>query len=308
MKKFDNYLTTEKGEARAFVDLNKLTTLWLNTGTLCNLTCGNCYIESSPKNDALVYITYQEVRTFLDEIRDEDMGTTEIGITGGEPFMNPDIIPIIEECLSREFKLVVLTNAMRPMMRHKDHLLRLNEQYHENLVLRVSVDHFNPNMHDEERGMGTWDIALEGLNWLSDNFFNINIAGRTRWGEELQELRQGYSKLFKAQNINVDANDPMQLILFPEMDEAESMPEITTKCWDILDVKPEDIMCSNSRMIVKRKGAAKPAVIACTLLPYAEEFEFDSTLKGSSKRVYLNHQFCSKFCVLGGGSCSANAD
>jgi sulfatase maturation enzyme AslB (radical SAM superfamily) len=308
MKKFDNYLTTAKGEKRAFVDLNKLTTLWLNTGTLCNITCGNCYIESSPKNDALVYMTYQEVKTFLDEVHDEKMGTTEIGITGGEPFMNPDIMLIIEECLSRQFKLVVLTNAMRPMMRHKDQLLEINKKYHENLILRVSVDHFNPKMHDEERGIGTWDIALNGLSWLSNNNFSINIAGRTRWGEELQELRQGYSELFKAQNINVDADDPMQLILFPEMDEAAAVPEITTECWDILDVKPEEIMCSNSRMVVKRKGATKPAVIACTLLPYSEEFEFASTLKESSKRTYLNHQFCSKFCVLGGGSCTTNAD
>ncbi len=304
LEKFDNYLTTAKGENRAFVD----DTLWLNTGTLCNITCGNCYIESSPKNDALVYMTYQEVKTFIDEIRDEEMATTEIGITGGEPFMNPDIMPIIEECLSRGFKLVILTNAMRPMMRHKDDLLKINEQYKENLIIRVSVDHFNPKMHEEERGLDTWDIALNGLKWLSDNGFNINIAGRTRWGEEEQELRAGYTELFKEYNIQVDANDQMQLILFPEMDEAAEVPEITTDCWNILGVKPDGIMCSNSRMVVKRKGAIKPAVIACTLLPYAEEFEFASTLKESTKRVYLNHQYCSKFCVLGGGSCSAKAD
>ncbi len=136
-----------------------------------------------------------------------------------------------------------------------------------------------------------------------------NIAGRTRWGEETTRIATGLCCSFlETHNINVDANDPMQLVLFPEMDEAASVPEITTECWDILGVKPEEIMCSNSRMVVKRKGAAKPAVIACTLLPYSEEFEFDSTLKESSKRVYLNHQYCSKFCVLGGGSCSAKAD
>lgn len=305
MKKFSHSLTTAKGESRAFVDLKKLTTLWINTGTLCNITCENCYIESSPKNDALVYMTFQEVKTFLDEIRDEEMETTEIGITGGEPFMNPDILPIIEECLSRDFKVVVLTNAMRPMMRLKEQLLNIKKRYPESLILRVSVDHFNPKMHDEERGIGTWDITLKGLLWLSDNDFTINIAGRTRWGESLEELRLGYSQLFKEHNIKVDAADPLQLVLFPEMDDAASVPEITTACWDILGVKPDDIMCSNSRMVVKRKGTARPAVIACTLLPYSKEFEFASTLKESSKRVYLNHEYCSKFCVLGGGSCSA---
>ena len=308
MNKFENYLTTAQGENRAYVDMPSLDTLWLNTGTLCNITCGNCYIESSPKNDALVYMTFDEVKTFLDEIRDENMATNEIGITGGEPFMNPDIIPIMNECLSRGFKLVVLTNAMRPMARHKIDLLELNEKYHDTLTIRVSVDHFNPEMHEEERGEGTWAIAIEGLIWLSDNNFDINIAGRTRWGEQEQELREGYKKLFAHNNIKIDADDLVQLVLFPEMDEVNEVPEITTACWDILSKKPEEIMCSNSRMVVKRKGADKPAVLACTLLPYEDEFEFASTLKESSKRVYLNHQSCAEFCVLGGGSCSVKAD
>jgi len=308
MKKFDDYLVTAKGETRAFVDMDQLTTLWLNTGTLCNIECASCYIESSPKNDALVYMTYQEVCVYLDEIRDENMGTTEIGITGGEPFMNPDIMLIMQECLNRGFKLVVLTNAMRPMMRFKDQLLELNEKYNDALTMRVSVDHFNPKLHEEERGLGTWDITLRGLIWLSLNSFVMNIAGRTRWGGKDQELREGYAEFFKTHNINIDANDPMQLVLFPEMDEKAEVPEITTECWGILNVKPQEIMCSSSRMVVKRKGASKPAVIACTLLPYEDEFEFASTLKESSKRVHLNHQYCSKFCVLGGGSCIAKDD
>ncbi len=305
MNKFEDYLVTAKGEKRAFVDMHQLSTLWLNTGTLCNITCGNCYIESSPKNDALVYMTHQEVCVFLNEVRDEKMGTTEIGITGGEPFMNPDIMPIMEECLSRGFTLVMLTNAMRPMMRHKDDLLALNEKYRDSLTMRVSVDHFNPKLHEEERGEGTFDITLKGLVWLSENDFDMNIAGRTRWGETEPELREGYAQFFKTHNIKVDADDPMKLVLFPEMDEKAEVPEITTDCWGILDVNPEAMMCANSRMVVKRKGATKPAVIACTLLPYEDEFEFASTLKESSDRVYLNHQHCSKFCVLGGGSCVA---
>lgn len=303
MNKFEDYLITAKGENRAYVDMTQLDTLWLNTGTLCNITCENCYIESSPKNDALVYLSHKEVCAYLDEIRDENMATSEIGITGGEPFMNPDIIPIMEECLSRGFKMVMLTNAMRPMMRRKDELLALNEKYREQLIVRVSVDHFNSELHEEERGEGTFDITLKGLVWLSENNFVMNVAGRTRWGEKEEELREGYTQFFNKHNIKVDAEDPMALILFPEMDEAAEVPEITTDCWGILNVSPKEIMCANSRMVVKRKGQIKPAVIACTLLPYEDEFEFASTLKQSSKRVYLNHQHCSKFCVLGGGSC-----
>lgn len=304
LPKFTNYLKTSKGEDRAFVDLKKLETLWINSGTLCNIQCENCYIESSPRNDRLSYISCAEVVSYLEEIKEDNLGTTEIGITGGEPFMNREIIQIITACLERGFQLIVLTNAMRPMMRFKEQLLEINKKYKSQLTMRISVDHFNPEIHEKERGKGSWEPMLMGLKWLSSNGFNMDIAGRTRWGEKEEVLRKGYGELFKKEDINIDAASSKSLVLFPEMEDDLEVPEITTACWDILGKKPEDIMCANSRMIVKRKGQEKPSVIACTLLPYEEEFEFASTLKESSKRVFLNHQHCSKFCVLGGGSCS----
>ncbi|MFP6835051.1 MAG: radical SAM protein, partial [Pseudomonadales bacterium] len=94
-----------------------LHTLWVNTGTLCNLTCERCYIESSPSNDRLAYFSHSELRTYLDEITSENLATREIGFTGGEPFMNPDIIPMLGDCLVAGFQVLVLTNAMRPMMK-----------------------------------------------------------------------------------------------------------------------------------------------------------------------------------------------
>ena len=93
--KFKNKDLTINGERRARVSLLELRTLWVNTGTLCNLTCKNCYIESSPLNDRLVYISKDEVKLFLDEILEQKFSTKEIGFTGGEPFMNPDFIHVL---------------------------------------------------------------------------------------------------------------------------------------------------------------------------------------------------------------------
>lgn len=303
-EKFIHPLRTATGEERAFVSLKALKTLWFNTGTLCNLACINCYIESTPKNDRLVYLTHKEVAAYLDEIAAEDMPTQEIGLTGGEPFMNPDIIPIMEESLKRGFNLLVLTNAMRPMMKCEKELLRLKEEYGEKLTLRISVDHFLPEFHEEERGKRTWQPMLQGLIWLSENGFAIDIAGRTRWGESEDILRQGFATLFKEHSIRINAFDPRQLMLFPEMDESATVPEITTSCWDILSVSPNDMMCASSRMVVKRKGEDSPVVQACTLLAYDEEFTMGRTLKEASGAVRLNHPHCAKFCVLGGGKCS----
>ena len=94
--KFRDPVVTAKGETRATVALRALETLWFNTGTLCNLTCRNCYIESSPRNDRLAYLTLAEVETYLDEIARDRLPTQLIGFTGGEPFMNPDIIAMLD--------------------------------------------------------------------------------------------------------------------------------------------------------------------------------------------------------------------
>ncbi len=305
-QKFSDPLVTAKGEQRAWVDLTALKTLWFNTGTLCNLACVNCYIESTPKNDALVYLTHAEVVSYLDEIKREGYPTEEIGITGGEPFMNPDIIPIMGECLDRGFQLLVLTNAMRPMMKCEKELLELKYKYGAALTIRVSVDHFKQELHEEERGPRSWEPMMHGLKWLSDNGFTIDIAGRTRWGEDEDELREGFDAFFKQHGIKIDAHDKKQLMLFPEMDENAPVPEITTACWDILNVYPDDMMCASSRMVVKRKGDDKPSVMACTLLAYDQQFNMGQTLKEASKSVHLNHPHCAKFCVLGGGACSVS--
>ena len=91
-QKFLNPDVTANGDQRASVPLMKATTLWFNTGTLCNIECVNCYIESSPKNDSLVYITPDEVSDYLDQIDQREWATNEIAFTGGEPFLNPDMI------------------------------------------------------------------------------------------------------------------------------------------------------------------------------------------------------------------------
>jgi uncharacterized Fe-S cluster-containing radical SAM superfamily protein len=303
-RKFKDRFVTAKGERRAAVALRRLETLWFNTGTLCNLTCRNCYIESSPKNDRLVYLTAAEVRGYLDEIAEEDIPTREIGFTGGEPMMNRELPQMIEDCLDRGFSVLVLTNAMKPMMKLQDALLAINARHRDRFVVRVSVDHYTRDLHELERGPRSWAPMLEGLSWLARNGFNVHVAGRTFSGQSDHDIRRGFARLFAEHGIPIDAFDPMRLVLFPEMDERVDVPEITEACWGILGKSPDAMMCASSRMVVKRKGAARPAVLACTLLPYDPQFELGHTLAEASGAVPLNHPHCAKFCVLGGGSCT----
>jgi organic radical activating enzyme len=303
-RKFRDPHVTADGQQRAVVALTHLTTLWFNTGSLCNIACVNCYMESSPKNDALAYMTFAEVQAYLDEIERENMRVEEIAFTGGEPFMNPDIIQMLEEVLARGYKALVLSNAMKPMLNKRDELLVIKERHADALSIRVSVDHFTRERHEDIRGKNTWPPMVDGLRWLAENKVKLAVAGRTCWDESEEQGRTGYGKLFETENIPVDPNAPRSLVLFPEMDADVDVPEITTHCWDILGVAPETMMCASSRMVVKRKGADKPVVMPCTLLPYDTDFELGHDLAQSDKMVKLNHPHCAKFCVLGGASCS----
>lgn len=305
-QKFVDAEVTADGSERAKVALTRPETLWFNTGTLCNIECENCYIASSPSNDDLVYLSISEVETYLGQLAERNWPVSEIGFTGGEPFMNPDAIQMIEASLGRGYNVLVLTNAMRPMMRPKirSGLVRLQQKYGEKLTLRVSLDHYLPEVHDQERGKGSFDSARKGLIWLRDNGLNTAIAGRVAFAETENDAREGFRALFAEMDLNVDAFDPAQTVLFPEMNETVDVPEITTTCWTILNKSPDDIMCASSRMVVKRKGADGPAVLACTLIAYDPKFEMGTTLADAEKPVSLNHPHCSKFCVLGGASCS----
>ena len=306
-EKFKDPFITAKGEQRAEVKLTNPETLWFNTGTLCNIECVNCYIESSPTNDRLVYITADEVSDYLDQLDSRDWGVREIAFTGGEPFMNPEMIEITRRSLDRGYDVLILTNAMRPMMREsvKAGLVELNGSYPGKLTLRISVDHWSEEFHDLERGKGSFEKTLDGMRWLRDAGIQMAVAGRTMWGETDAASREGYKSLFVKERFEIDAASPAETVLFPEMDETVDVPEITTACWGILDKSPDAVMCSSSRMVVKRRGANSPSVLACTLLPYDEEFELGTTLEEAERPVRLNHPHCAKFCVLGGASCSA---
>ncbi len=306
-RRFEHPDITADGSRRGRVAWTGLKTLWLNTGTLCNIQCTNCYIESSPTNDRLVYLTLADVLPYLDEIDAGGGGPVEIGVTGGEPFLAPEILAIMEAALSREHRLLVLTNAMRPMMRPRIQrgLADLHARFGGRLTLRVSLDSHEAAAHDAERGAGAFQAALKGLAWLAEQKIRTAIAGRQALTENEREARSAYGALAARIGLTLDADDPMELVLFPEMIPGDRPPEITEACWGVLGKDPADIMCASQRMVIRRKGADRAALTACTLIVDDPAFELGETLaEATADPVKLNHPWCSSFCVLGGGSCS----
>jgi predicted phosphodiesterase/pyruvate-formate lyase-activating enzyme len=295
----DRYFTGISLESRAIVEappefsLGQLTTLWVNTGSQCNLSCTKCFMESTPTNDSLSYFPLLDLREIL---AFRPSGLMEIGFTGGEPFMNPDIIPMIVEALAAGCQVLVLTNAMRPLQRHEGAMRALIERHPRRVHVRVSLDHYEPVQHEALRGKASFASSIAGLKFLSEAGAIVSVASRTPWGETEAMIRAGFARLFAAKRIALDAQNPAELILFPEMDEAGPWLPVTMGALAAVPLdKP--IMCKASRMVVRRKGAGKAEFTPCTLLP-------NVSLTDPYGPVTLNHPHCAQFCVYGGASCA----
>ena len=172
------------------------------------------------------------------------------------------------------------------------------------LTIRISVDHFKRMKHESIRGSNTWKKVIKNLIWLSNNSLNFNIAAKIKPGDTENSMREGFNKLFKKIKLSIDSFNKNELVLFPIMNYEEASTEITEDCWKVLNKSPESVMCSNSRMIIKRKNETNTKVLPCTLITKDKEFELGDNLVSSRKKVFLNHPFCSQFCVLGNSSCS----
>jgi predicted phosphodiesterase len=283
----------DTAEPAPLLPLDRLATLWVNTGTLCNLACTNCFMESTPLNDSLSYMTLAAFRALL---RDAPASLTEIGFTGGEPFMNPDIIPMLETALAAGKSALVLTNAMRPMRHHHTALATLIAAHRHRLAIRVSLDHHDAARHDALRGANTFAQSLAGLKTLAAAGARLSVAARTPWGETEAAMRAGFASLFAAESIPLNAENPADLILFPEMDTDSPAEHVTQAA--LAAIPPEKpLMCATSRMAVLRKGETTPDITPCTLLPNHTLPEIDSPVR-------LNHPHCAQFCVYGAASCA----
>ena len=131
--------------------------LWVYTNFHCNLACDYCAVASSPRAQPRTMPSGQ-FRALVDEAVSE--GFTEIYLTGGEPFLHPDIIGLLDYA-SQRLPTVVLTNAMLLRRRRLDGLAGLTGRG--TLTIQTSLDGARPQTHDTHRGPGSWARAVEGI-------------------------------------------------------------------------------------------------------------------------------------------------
>jgi pyruvate-formate lyase-activating enzyme/TusA-related sulfurtransferase len=155
--------------------------LWLYTNFDCNLSCDYCCVRSSP-NAPRRALGLERVRQIASEAA--QLGVREIFVTGGEPFMLPDVGEIIAACAAVT-PVTVLTNGMLFGGRHLDTLRALPR---ERTTFQISLDSPTPERHDGHRGKGTWDRAWKGIEVARVEGFRVRLAGTVSSDAEAEEF------------------------------------------------------------------------------------------------------------------------
>jgi len=301
------WLFTPEGQPRGYIESQSLRELWFHTGTNCNLACPFCLEGSKPGDKRIEFLTLEDVRPFVAEAL--ELEVEQFSFTGGEPFVNPHFISILDHALDHR-PCFVLTNATEPLRNRMRQILELKQKPHP-LLFRISLDHPDPAKHDESRGKGNFRMAMQTLGLLHSKGFAVSIARLMEDGEDSEAVDRGYAPLLRAAGLPED----LPIVKFPDFLPPGSIaevsgitvPHITETCMTSYTTAAQraDYMCSYSHMIVKQNGRC--GVYACTLVDDDEQFNLADTLRESlDVRIRLKHHRCYS-CFALGSSCSAKA-
>ncbi|GAB3232111.1 radical SAM protein [Glycomyces halotolerans] len=150
--------------------------LWIYTNFDCNLACDYCCAKSSPQTPRRA-IGADQIERLVQQ--GTDHGVTEVFLTGGEPFLLPDLDDIVAACIARA-PTTLLTNGMLFRGRR---LETLRAMPRDGLALQISLDSATPELHDRHRGKGTWQRALDGVRTALAEGFRVRVAATVAAGE-----------------------------------------------------------------------------------------------------------------------------
>jgi len=269
------------------VALAHLDELWFQVGgTLCNLECRHCFISCSPSNHSFGFLDIETVKRSLDE--SVELGVKEYYFTGGEPFLNPDMVSILE--LALEYgPATVLTNGTVFKKKWLQRLRRAETASPYSLEFRVSIDGFTAEDNNPIRGPGTFERAMKGVQQLVEHLFlPIITVTRTREDQNETALFHGFIRMLRCHGY-----DRPRVKILPTLRigaEVErcrpyhANERVTPEMMEGFDQSL--LICHHSRVVTDR------GVFVCPILIEAPDARLGATLRESLGPYSLRHNAC----------------
>jgi AdoMet-dependent heme synthase len=269
------------------VPLAHLDVLWFQVGgTLCNLECRHCFISCSPHNHNFGFLELETVQRYLDE--SVALGVKEYYFTGGEPFLNRDMVAILEQTL-RYGPATVLTNGtvLKEPWLERLRVAEAGSQY--SLEFRVSIDGFTPAQNDPIRGAGTFVRALHGVKLLvAHGFLPIVTVTSVNDDQGSAALFHGFEAMLRAEGYarpRIKILPTLRIGAEAQRQRAYREDEqVTPAMMEGFDVS--QLLCNHSRLVTNR------GVAVCPILLEAPDAHLGKSLHEALVPYPLRHRAC----------------
>lgn len=268
------------------VELKNLRNLWFHlTGLSCNLKCKHCYLGCFPNNKTRNFLTMDKIKTALEESKKYKV--EEIYLTGGEPLLHPDINNIIRLTLKRT-NVTILTNAILINDKKARFLRHIEQDFENELIFRVSLDHYTEEKNDEIRGKGSFKKILSGIDNLVHYGFNPIISAVNIWNEDEISLKEGFHGLFKTRGIEIDE---IHLKIISPVKTGEYSKSIDNYSENEY-VSDKNIKNINRLDCVNTRVVTDNGIYACPALVNDPRGKVGSTIAASSDKIFLEPNIC----------------
>jgi AdoMet-dependent heme synthase len=279
------------------VPLLALDTVWFQVGgSLCNLACRHCFVSSSPTNRTHEIMPRDEVQRYLAEA--ETLGVKDFYFTGGEPFLNRELLGILEDAL-RIGPSTVLTNATLVDAERARRLAELHVGSRYSLEIRVSLDGLTAETNDPIRGEGSFDVTVRGLGELARAGFDPILTVAQTWGDqEDRERRVAFHDLLRSRGIARPRVKVLPLFRIGREAERTRAYGRTERLTDehLRGFDWGTLQCSSSRMVTSL------GVYVCPILIDSPDARMGRTLHETLRPFPLAHGACVT-CWATGATC-----
>ncbi len=147
----------------------QLENLFLEVTRRCNERCLHCYIPNSQKQHGSV-MSFVEAKKHIDQAR--QMNVLQLTITGGEPFLNPQIEDILEYAREKNFVISILSNLTLIKEKH----IKLFKKILPSQI-QVSLYSMYPEVHDEITQLqGSFEKTMKALNLCIENDIPVQVS------------------------------------------------------------------------------------------------------------------------------------
>jgi AdoMet-dependent heme synthase len=277
--------------------LHHLDVLWVQVaGTLCNLACTHCFVTCGPHEARHAMMSRADVRARVGEAL--ALGVKEVYLTGGEPFLNSQIEPIIEDTLAHA-PVTVLTNGTLFTERRVAWLAALSHRAHLALELRVSLDGADAATHDAFRGAGAWLRTMAGLHMLSAAGLLPIVTVTQPATEDARAFTERCAAVLRAEGVRLPRLKLLPMFRLGREAErsggyaaGETLASLPPDAFD-----PHRLQCGSCRAVTSC------GVYVCPLLVDEPGGRMADTLAASTRPFALAHGACVT-CWLTGMSCA----